>query len=723
MGAPRHVAIRHGRLGPGELAEVAVLGDLALVLEVIGWFAPLGSVFQALATIPFAVLAARHRVRAAVVATVAAAAVGSLVGGVGIVLQTGLAGLLGLSIGVAHRRGWSAPRSVAFTAGVAGLPLAALTDAIDAASSGFRRLSFAQARIIWRDVRNLLGWAGQARLQHAGDTVLTWAIDHWWASVPAAEMVFVLLVAIMLRRFWPFLDQVRKSSLAPMTDEAAERSVERRRRRRREPAAEDGPPRPMPVPVRLEHVSYSYAGATVAAVHDVSVELRAGSMLALVGPNGSGKSTLVRILAGRVVPSSGAVLRDGPAGLGLRGGTAIVFQRPESQVLGVRVRDDVVWGLGPGESPDVGELLDLVGLSGFEERETSGLSGGELQRLAIAAALARSPSLLISDEATAMIDHVGRRDVVSLLQRLRSGGLAVVHVTHRLEETEGADERLLLAPSRRGGAGPWSVAPVASTSRNNGDGPAMSPKPIPRYHILPQPEPKPPPVVEAPRLRTWSGAPLVTLAGVGYVYAVGTPWARRALSGVTLEIRRGEGLVVTGSNGSGKSTLAWLLAGLTSPTEGSCLLDGAAIARQPSRVGISFQHARLQLLRSTVLADVMLGTTAERARRALRTVGLDPDEMGPRRVDDLSGGEQRRVALAGLLARDPDLIVLDEPYAGLDDEARLALADTLRTQRRLSGVGVVVVTHDLDNAELLGGRLIHLESGRIASEAALGSPE
>ncbi len=391
-------------------------------------------------------------------------------------------------------------------------------------------------------------------------------------------------------------------------------------------------------------------------------------------------------------------------------------------MLGVRVRDDVVWGLAPGEAPDVGELLGLVGLGGFEERETSGLSGGELQRLAIAAALARSPSLLISDEATAMIDHVGRHDVVNLLQRLKSSGLAVVHVTHRLEETEGADERLLLAPSRRGGGRQWSVAPADSGPRGNGGGPVTSPKPIRRYHILPQPDPKTA-EVEVPRLRTWPGPPLVTLAGVGYVYAARTPWAHRALKGVDLEIRRGEGLVVTGSNGSGKSTLAWLLAGLTSPTEGSCMLEGAPIVGQPSRVGISFQHARLQLLRSTVLADVMLGTTAERARRALLTVGLDPDEMGPRRVDDLSGGEQRRVALAGLLARDPDLVVLDEPYAGLDDEARLALADTLRTQRELSGVAVVVVTHDLDNAELLGGRLIHLESGRIASEATLGSPE
>ena len=713
-------AIRRGRLGPGELAEVAVLGDLALVLEVIGWFAPLGSVFQALATIPFAVLAARHRVRAAVVATVAAAAVGSLVGGVGIVLQTGLAGLLGLSIGVAHRRGWSAPRSIAFTAGVAGLPLAVLTDAIDAASSGFRRLSFAQARIVWRDVRNVLGWAGQVRLQHAGDAVLTWAIDHWWVSVPVAEMVFVLLVAVMLRRFWPFLNQVRSSSLAPMTDEAAERTIERASRRRGSPAAMDRPALPSPVPVRLEHVSYSYADTTVPAVDDVSVELRPGTMLALVGPNGSGKSTLVRILAGRIVPTSGAVIRGGPAGLGLKGGTAIVFQRPESQVLGVRVRDDVVWGLAPGESPDVGQLLGLVGLGGFEERETSGLSGGELQRLAIAAALARSPSLLISDEATAMIDHVGRHDVVNLLQRLRSSGIAVVHVTHRLEETAGADDRLLLAPSRRGGARVQPVAPVNGRAAGNGGGPVMSPKPVRRYHVLPQPEPKPPSVVEVPPPRTWPGSPLVTLTGVGYVYAARTPWAHRALSGVDLEIRKGEGLVVTGSNGSGKSTLAWLLAGLTSPTEGSCLLEGAPITGQPARVGISFQHARLQLLRSTVLSDVMLGTTAERARQALVTVGLDPDEMGPRRVDDLSGGEQRRVALAGLLVREPDLIVLDEPYAGLDDDARLALAATLRAQRQLSGVAVVVVTHDLDNAELLGGRLIHLESGRIASEASLG---
>jgi ABC-type multidrug transport system ATPase subunit len=119
------------------------------------------------------------------------------------------------------------------------------------------------------------------------------------------------------------------------------------------------------------------------------------------------------------------------------------------------------------------------------------------------------------------------------------------------------------------------------------------------------------------------------------------------------------------------------------------------------------------------MADVQLGADEDRARRALLAVGLDPDTMGPRRVDDLSGGEQRRVALAGMLVRKPDLIVLDEPYAGLDDEARSSLARTLESLRRLSGVAVVVVTHDLDDAEVLGERLIHLEDGRITTEEAL----
>jgi energy-coupling factor transport system ATP-binding protein len=208
---------------------------------------------------------------------------------------------------------------------------------------------------------------------------------------------------------------------------------------------------------------------------------------------------------------------------------------------------------------------------------------------------------------------------------------------------------------------------------------------------------------------------------LGYVYANGTPWARRALAGVDLDVTRGEGVVVTGDNGSGKSTLAWVLAGLLTPSEGEALLAGESIVAGTGAVGISFQHARLQLIRPTVLADVAYGADTERAAAALQAVGLDPGAVGQRRVDELSGGEQRRVALAGLLVRDPVLLVLDEPYAGLDDEARSGLAAILARLREERDMATLVVSHDLDNAELLGDRVVVLEAGQVVKERTLGS--
>jgi len=712
--ADRRPAVRHGPLRPSELAEAAVLGDLALVMEVIGWFAPVGvaGIFQALAVIPFAVLAARHRLRAALVSAVAASTVAALVGGIGIMVPVAIASGLGLSVGIAFRRRWSSLAGVGFTILIVGLPLAALTDALDAASAGYRKLSFDQIKILWKLVADVLGGIGLNSLKRDGNELLNWAITHWWVSLPIGEVAIIALVAVGCTRLRAFLVEVRRHVPMPVADEA----VERRRHRGTGAGAQPEAP-PQPVPVRLEHVSYRYPRADTDALHDVSLTLRPGQFLAVVGPNGCGKSTLVRVLAGRLEPRTGRVERPGPAGLGLVGGTAIVFQRPESQVLGVRVRDDIVWGLPAGERPDITALLQRVGLEGFEERETSTMSGGELQRLAIAAALARSPRLLVSDEATAMVDRPGREGVVSLLRALASSGIAVIHVTHRVEEAALADEVLDMSSAVEA-----ANAPVAPSSF----GLALSPKPTPRFRVipsLPRAEPFPRPAAPARPATARRGEPLVTLEGVGYVYAEGTPWAHRALEGIDLVLWRGEGVVLTGPNGSGKSTLAWLLAGLTMPTEGTALLEGEPIAGQPGRVGISFQHARLQLLRPTVMADVRLGADEDRARRAMLAVGLDPDVMGARRVDDLSGGEQRRVALAGMLVRRPDLIVLDEPYAGLDDEARTSLARTLEQLRRLSGVAVVVVTHDLDNAEVLGDRLIHLDNGRITSEdTLLGQP-
>jgi energy-coupling factor transport system ATP-binding protein len=221
-------------------------------------------------------------------------------------------------------------------------------------------------------------------------------------------------------------------------------------------------------------------------------------------------------------------------------------------------------------------------------------------------------------------------------------------------------------------------------------------------------------------VRTNTRRALARLRGVGFVYARRSPWAHRALRDIDLSVEEGEGLVVCGHNGSGKSTLAWILAGLLVPTEGEATLDGRPLPECVGHVGVAFQHARLQLFRPTVSGDVAFGADLDRhtVAGALEEVGLDPVEMSERRIDELSGGQQRRVALAGLLVRRPRLLVLDEPLAGLDDETRATLVAVLARLRERHQVATVVVSHDLDAASGLADRLVILDSGQLVSDGS-----
>ena len=433
------------------MAEAAVLGDLTVALLFLGWLLPLGPVIEVLSVAPMAALAYRRRLRAVVGAGLASSSVAFLLGGVNLWSICLVVTDLGFVIGLAMRRRWGVIRQL-----LCGLVVWALVAGVTVGQlllfASFRKLAFDQIRNSWHGVRRILStlftwFPGMGGIERAGDHVVNWVISHWWAVIPAGEVLLVegvLLAAWAISR--PTIRSLERSMGKPEFGpvrrpcEAVDGVAEGDVLDGAGAGAVPVPPAPAPVPVRLQDVSFRYPGADSYALSGVDLEVGEGVYVAVVGSNGSGKSTLARITAGMLDPE-GSVTRPGPVGLGRPGGTAVVFQRPESQVLGVRVRDDVVWGMDPAHaaSVDLAGVLARVGLTGMEEEETSTLSGGQLQRLAIASALARHPRLLVSDESTSMLDPVGRRQVADLLVSLAGeDGMTVLHVTHRPEEAASA---------------------------------------------------------------------------------------------------------------------------------------------------------------------------------------------------------------------------------------------------------------------------------------------
>lgn len=658
-----------GPLRPIELATGAVLGGVAIALSVIANVIPFLGALQVLAAVPLGIIAQRHRPRALVTATVAAALVGFVAGGIPAVLSIVSSSLLGGIVGNAKRRGRGVP-TVLFYATIVGLASAAFSVGMLALLSSTRNLVFDTIRNTARGLRDFASHQAFLVPIAEGFTSFVETVLRFWylwiggsvflGTIVGAVFSWYVLGAVLDRLAW-----------LPAEDHL-------------DSASDDLPAGPLPV--RLTGVGFRYPGGRSDALSGIDLTVNVGEFVAIVGHNGSGKSTLARILAGRL-PTTGSVSRPGSAGLGRDGGTAVVLQRPESQILGVLVADDVVWGLPAEATVDVEGLLAEVGLAGLGARETSSLSGGQQQRLAVAAALARRPSLLIADEATAMVDPDGRRELVALLASLpRRHDMAVVLITHHEMEAAAADRVVHLSGGRA----------------------------VDHLPAWPRSEPS------AFDGSSSTAAPLLRLSGVRHTYLAGTPWATEALHGIDLDVDRGEAVLVVGGNGSGKSTIAWTIAGLIEPTEGTCELDGRPTAAQVGRVGLAFQHSRLQLLRRTVGAEIASwgGPTVGSAvvGRVLDEVGLDR-ALASRGIDELSGGQARRVALAGILASKPRLVVLDEPLAGLDPEARREIVDLLASLRD-TGQTMIVISHDVEGMSSICNRIVRLENGRIAASAA-----
>lgn len=461
-------------------------------------------------------------------------------------------------------------------------------------------------------------------------------------------------------------------------------------------------------------ITIQFKSQKTALLNSVSFDVEEGKHVVLLGANGSGKSSLMLCALGFLYPSSGVVHVDGfdmndfEQAHQARRLLGYVGQKPDDGIVATHVEDEVAFGpenLGlPREEirARVDEALVKVGLLSFAQREPHSLSGGQKQRLNIAGALAMHPKYLLLDEPCSMLDPQARTYALELIEQARSEGLGILHITHDIFEAKHADEILVLHQGSLAFQGTYDELLAHESSFNE-------------WGIERE-------IPHVERACHASDEPLFELHNVGVTYAQGDQKVS-ALHEASLTINKGEFVLVEGHTGSGKSTLLKVLAGLLKQTTGTVNFDGTPFTPKRARgdVGLVFQNPENALFGETVLEDVAFGpknfgaseeAALETARQTLIEVGLDPDTFGNRSPFKLSGGEARRVALAGILAFSPRVILADEPTAALDAHGRLAVRKLLA--RCSENATVIVVTHTPEEFASIADRSFHLVDGAIS---------
>lgn len=505
------------------------------------------------------------------------------------------------------------------------------------------------------------------------------------------------------------------------------------------------------------------------AIDGVSIDVEKGQFIAVLGHNGSGKSTFAKQLNALLAPTEGTVIvcgmdtRDDEQIWEIRKSAGMVFQNPDNQIIATIVEDDVAFGpenLGveTGEMKRrVEESLKAVGMYEHRKDSPNHLSGGQKQRVAVAGILAMKPECIILDEPTAMLDPNGRKEVLRTIRRLnREEGITVIHITHYMSEVTEADVIFVMNHGKVAMQGtPKQIfsqveklqelgldAPqatiLAHKLRQGGiplpegilsvEGFTEAYRALPEAYRVRNPYESIPEHVEESVTELNNEAPLLELRDVTYTYSPNTAYEKKALDSVSLQIRQGEFVCLIGHTGSGKSTLIQLLNGLEKPTSGLVLYRGQNINEKGydrralrSKVGLVFQYPEHQLFESTVLRDVCFGPKnqglseeeqKERAAGALKLVGVG-EELWNDSPLALSGGQKRRVAIAGVLAMHPEVLILDEPTAGLDPQGRDEILTEIARIRREAGITVVLVSHSMEDVAGYANWVHVMDGGKL----------
>lgn len=515
--------------------------------------------------------------------------------------------------------------------------------------------------------------------------------------------------------------------------------------------------------------------ATEEILKGVDLTIKKGEFIALLGRNGSGKTTFSKQLNVILRPSEGTVTvdemgtRDAEKLYEIRQHVGMVFQNPDNQMVAANVEEEVAFGpenLGMESDTIVARVkqaLEQVRMWKRRKTAPNHLSGGQKQRIAIAGILAMHPDYIVLDEPTAMLDPKGRKEVMEALQRLnQEQEMTVILITHDMEEAALAGRVILLADGQvRFDGTPEDFfgedallaemgmeAPLSYRVRKLIDSDVFEKK-IGDARVEEATIDKREKVAEYDKTgREWEASSelvdkkknkkaeaetdeknqaLLSLQHVSYIYSPGTAYEKVALDDVNLSLGKGEIVGLAGHTGSGKSTMIQLLNGLLKPTSGTVTFEGKDIHAKGysgnylrSKVGMVFQYPEHQMICDTVWEDVAFGPSKQgltgeacetRVEEALRFVDL-PEKYYQASPLQLSGGQKRRVAIAGVLAMHPEYIILDEPAAGLDAAGKREIFDRIRRMSREQGIGVLLVSHSMEDLAEYADRIIVLDDGK-----------